>query len=68
SVATRCAAATFLRFAGEGCFAHGGLRDAVGTAAGALAALLTVARCAVGDGLQTKFLSFRRIGHNEIPV
>lgn len=64
---SRAATAAFLGLAGQGGLAHAGLRDSVGPAAAALAGLVTVARRTLRGRFQTKFLSFRRIGHDEIP-
>lgn len=65
--ASRAVTAAFLGLAGQGGLAHAGLRDSVGPAAAALAGLIAVARRALRSRFQTKFLSFRRIGHDEIP-
>lgn len=64
---SRAATAAFLGLAGQGGLAHAGLRDSVGPAAAAHAGLVTVARRTLRSRFQTKFLSFRRIGHDEIP-
>src|SRR5690606_36595049 len=61
------ATAAFLGLAGEGGLTHGDLRDTVGPAACSQAGSLTVARSTLRGGFQAKFLSFRRIGHDEVP-